>query len=66
MENNKELGKITFKVIIDSDFVDKEIARDKETLNIEVIKTFKINWYRRLLLKLGFKVRVFEAKVVLK
>ena len=30
---------------------------------VEVIKVYKTNWYRKLLRKLGFKIRVNQIKV---
>lgn len=41
----------------------KSILRSEKGVLVEVVKVYHVTWWRKLLLKLGFKVKLLQVKV---
>lgn len=56
-----------FYVKVNEAFFEKEcVLKTFNCQEVEVLKVYRNTWWRRFLLWLGFKVRVFEVKVISK
>lgn len=58
-------GKKPFYIQFDRDWFSKgDVLETDNGAKFEVIKVYRLNWWRKLLRKLGFRVRIFSVKVV--
>lgn len=61
---NDRITSKPFMLIFDADYFNKnDILVSQDKVEVKVIKAFKLTWWRKLLLKLGFSVLYHCVKV---
>lgn len=56
------IGRSSFKIAIDKDWFKKgDILENPPGIQIEVTKVYRITWWKKLLMFLGFKVVFFKG-----
>jgi hypothetical protein len=65
MSNVPGIGGKPFYIKFEKDWVKKgDILNNNYGYQIKVTKVYKYYWWKKILRRLGFKVRWFEAKVI--
>lgn len=63
MTNKSGIGGKPFYLKFDSDYFNKRDILVSSGVKCEVVKVYRLTWWRKILRKLGFRVRIFEVKV---
>ncbi len=63
MNSKPGIGGKPFYLKFDSDYFNKKDILVCYNVKCEVVKVYRLTWWRKILRKLGFRVRIFEVKV---
>lgn len=60
---NTGVGKTTFKIQLDADWYNKEdiLSIGPYYTKVKIIKVYRLTWWKKLLLKLGFSITFFKG-----
>ncbi len=50
----------TFKIVLEKNFFEQD--DENKPINCKVVKTYPLTWWRKLLLKCGFSVHLYDIK----
>lgn len=52
-----------FYIKFDGDYFNKRDILVSNSIKCEIVKVYRLTWWKKILRKLGFRVRMFEVKV---
>lgn len=63
MNSKPGIGGKPFYIKFDGDYFKKRDILVSKSVKCEIVKVYRLTWWRKILRKLGFRVRIFEVKV---